>query len=147
VALTPAEHPDFSALMVGLGAALQVRFEHAGGADRPIRSITVREQALAATSGQTSELGGRLANLASALRARPYRGGTDLDRAITVGEGALALTPAGHLDRRLSTRGQTAGHPGAPRRSSTRPRPGDHHGEGALAAAPETPGACRGWRG
>jgi tetratricopeptide (TPR) repeat protein len=81
-----------------LGNALQARYERAGQEEDLDETITLHEEAVAATPDDHPNLPMYLSNLGNALLARYERAGQeeDLDETITLHEKAVAATPDDH---------------------------------------------------
>ncbi|WP_067456230.1 CHAT domain-containing protein [Actinomadura macra] len=99
--------PEWASL---LGGAYRQRYRASGDAADLDRAIELGEQALAGTGDSGVALAGRQARLAATYQQRHEHGrghggrhadadgGISLERAIDLGEHAVAATPAGHID-------------------------------------------------
>jgi tetratricopeptide (TPR) repeat protein len=104
VAATPADHPWRAARLTNLGIAFQRRFERAHSLTDLRRAVDLAEQAVAATPADhpyraprpNPQRATRLSNLGAALRICFENGGSqdDLDRAVEIGQQAVAAAPA-----------------------------------------------------
>jgi tetratricopeptide (TPR) repeat protein len=103
LAATPPDHPWRAARLTNLGIASQRRFERTRSLSDLRRAVELGEQAVAATPADhpyraprpNPQRAARLSNLGAALRLCFENGGSrdDLDRAVQIGQQAVAAAP------------------------------------------------------
>lgn len=98
---TPPGHRDRPGYLSNLGAALQIRFEHAGQPSDLDQAIDRFAEVIGITPADHPGRPMYLSNLGHALRTRFERTGeqADLDQAITIGRQAVDTAPADHPNR------------------------------------------------